>query len=318
MRVKQLVLLFIFLTSFAHSAFAQWDPQVSQYWKVKNLYNPSFIAETNNIENVLLHRQQWVGMPGAPVTSIASFNMPFNFLGKKHGFGLMMVNDKIGLFSNTFTNLQYAYQFKFKKKGFLNVGLQGSMANLDFDASKIYIPGSDYHSKPEDDDALPTGSGGKVFDGGLGISWVTPKYYVAFSTNHLWNPTFKLSDDYDSYISRAYYLSGGYNIKLGSPLIELQPHTLIKYDAAAPLQVDVTAIMEYNKMFSGGLSWRKEDAIIILLGAKIKNIEAGYSYDITTSEISKVSSGSHELFLRYTIPIKKKKVFSGQKSVRIL
>lgn len=314
MKIKIFV-IFILFTIGLIPVYGQWDAQISQYWRIKNYYNPSFLGETNSIENVLLHRRQWVGVPNAPVTSMASFNMPFNFLDKQHAFGLLVVNEKIGLFSNTTTSGQYAYKFKFKRNRSLNVGLQGSMANISFDAAKIHIPTSPYHD-PQDP-AKPTGGEDKVFDLGLGLSWLTPKYYVGFSVMHLWDPKFDLDETHSSYIARTYYLIGGYNIKMSNPLIELQPSALIKSDAVVT-QVDLTAKVEYNKMFNGGISWRMDDGLVFLLGVRIKNIEAGYSYDLSTSAIAKVSSGSHELFLRYIIPLEKKKEMGGQKSVRIL
>lgn len=312
----KLTLLFIILFGFGvNSAYGQWDAQVSQYWKIKNYYNPSFIGETNNIENVLLHRRQWVGVDNAPNTSMASFNMPFDFLGKKHGFGFLVINEDIGLFSNTTTALQYAYKFKFKNNKSLNIGLQGAMVNIDFDASEIHIPDSEYHD--DQDPAKPSGGSDKTVDAALGVSWVTPQYYIGFSVNHLWDPSFELDEDHSSYIARTYYLMGGYNIKLSNPLIELQPSALFKSDAIVS-QLDLTAKVEYNKMFNGGISWRKDDGFVFLLGVKIKNIDAGYSYDLNTSAIAKVGNGSHELFLRYVIPLEKKKPVGAQKSVRIL
>ncbi|WP_165020658.1 MULTISPECIES: type IX secretion system membrane protein PorP/SprF [unclassified Dysgonomonas] len=315
MKIRLLVLLIIFLSVGVNSIYGQWDAQVSQYWKIKNYYNPSFIGETESIENVLLHRRQWVGMPKAPNTSMASFNMPFEFFGKKHGFGFLVVNEDIGLFSNTTTALQYAYKFKFKKNRSLNVGIQGALANINFDAGQIRIPESDYHDPA--DPAIPGGGSDKTIDASLGVSWVTPNYYIGFSASHLWEPAFDLDENHSSYMGRAFYLMGGYNIKLRNPLIEFQPSAFIKSDAVVT-QVDVTAKIEYNKMFNGGISWRKDDGVVFLLGVRIRNIDAGYSYDLTTSDISTVSNGSHELFLRYIIPLEKKKPMGAQKSVRIL
>ncbi len=130
-------------------------------------------------------------------------------------------------------------------------------------------------------------------------------------------PKFDIDEQTTSFISRIYYLTGGYNIKLGNPLIELQPSALFKSDAVT-YQLEVTAKAEYKKMFNGGISWRKGDGFVFLLGVKIKNIDAGYSYDLSTSEISKVSHGSHELFIRYSMPLEKRKDRHSGKSIRIL
>lgn len=314
MRFKLLVLI-ILLYLCIHSAYGQWDAQVSQYWRVKTYYNPSFAGENNFIDNTIFHRTQWVGVNNAPKTSMVLIHMPFEFLDKKHGVGMHVFNEKIGLFSNTTTSMQYAYKHQFKKGRMLNIGLQGSLANIDFNASEIHIPNSEYHDQT--DPAKPSGGEDKAFDMGLGVSWITPNYYVGFSVSHLWEPKFDLDDNHSSFIGRAYYLMGGYNIKLKNPLFVVQPSVFVKSDAITT-QVDLTARLEYSKIVSGGIGWRKDDGFIFMLGLKIRNIEAGYAYDLTTSALSKVSNGSHEIFLRYIVPLDKKKEKGNQKSIRLL
>ncbi|WP_029904154.1 type IX secretion system membrane protein PorP/SprF [Prevotella sp. 10(H)] len=315
MRFKYIILSIIFFLSGILTVYGQWDAQISQYWRLKNFYNPAFIGETGNIESSLLHRRQWVGITNAPVTSIISINMPISFFGKEHGIGAIVTNEKAGLFTNTYMMGQYTYKFKFKNNKYLHIGLQGGLLNVDFDAAQIHIPNSDYHD--DNDPAKPTAAGSKIIDAGLGIAWITPNYYVGFSTNHLWEPTFDLNDNSSAFVGRTYYLMGGYNIKLNNPLLELQPSAFFKSDAVT-YQFDITARIEYNKLFNGGLSWRKDEGFVFLLGVKIRNIDAGYSYDLLTSDVSKVSHGSHELFIRYSIPLHKKREVKATKSIRIL
>ncbi|WP_108821671.1 type IX secretion system membrane protein PorP/SprF [Dysgonomonas sp. Marseille-P4361] len=315
MRFKYTLLIFLFLIVGFGTAYGQWDAQISQYWKMKNFYNPSFIAETSHVESSLIHRRQWVGITNAPVTSVVSMNMPISFLGKDHGIGAIMTTEKAGLFTNTSILGQYTYKIKFKNNKRLHIGLQGGMLDVGFDAGGIFIPESSEHDKQ--DIAIPGAAGDKVADAGLGVAWITPAYYVGLSVNHLWEPKFALDDSRDAYIARTYFLMGGYNIKLSNPLIELQPSAFFKTDAVT-YQVDLTAKVEYNKMFTGGVSWRKDEGFVFLLGVKIRSIDAGYSYDLSTSELSKVSHGSHEVFIRYSFPLEKRKVRKVSKSIRIL
>lgn len=296
---------------------AQWDPQISQYWRVKTFYNPAFAGETSELQASALYRHQWVGIKNAPKTFIVTADMPLQFLGKLHGVGATMMSESIGLYSNTSFAAQYAYKKKWNrwKNNTLNIGLQVGLTSIGFDAGGIYLPGDE----GKDDPAIPTSSEqSSVFDGGLGVSFVTPKYYVGFSVAHITQPKFELGENSESYIARTYYFTGGYNIQFRNSLYELQPSFLVKSDAVVT-QYDVTMRLVYNKMFNGGLSWRKDDGFVFLLGFKYKGIDAGYAYDLSTSAISKVSSGSHEIFLRYAIPMNlDKKDKNSHKSVRIL
>lgn len=290
---------------------AQWDAQVSQYWKVKTFFNPAFGAEKDSIQATLLHRQQWVGVDNAPKTFIVSADMPVNFMGRKHGVGILAMSESIGLFKNTSIGAQYVYK-KRLKKNILNVGVQLGFTSIGFDASQIDKAGQ------EDIEDIGATDQTKVFDGNIGIAWVAPKYYIGISSTHITQPNFDIGDDITTYIARAYYFTAGYNMRLGKSSYELQPSVLIKADNTV-VQYDATARLVYKRMFNGGVSWRKDDGWVFLLGINIFGIDAGYAYDLSTSEITVKSKGSHEFFVRYAMPIKLSK--SGQtshKSIRIL
>ncbi len=310
MKTRFIILFILLLNLGFQSLYGQWDAQFSQYWQSKTYYNPSFVGQSQNIDVWATYRMQWVGARRPPKSSIMAADMPLSFLGKSHGAGLLFFNEKIGLFSNTTYAGQYAYKLKFKNNKSLNFGLQLAMTSIEFDATDISV-----FDEAETD--LPTGTGDKTFDMSLGVSWVTPTYYVGFSTTHLWEPRFELDENTRSFIGRAYYLVGGGNINLNNSLFNLQPSFLLKSDAITT-QLDITARVEYDEMFSGGVSWRKDEGFVFLLGLKIKNIEGGYSYDISTSEIGKASDGSHEFFVRYKIPIRPPKKEGRYKSIRIL
>ncbi|MDH6353822.1 type IX secretion system PorP/SprF family membrane protein [Dysgonomonas sp. PH5-45] len=322
MNIKHLVLFLLLIMCFSE-AHAQWDAQISQYWRVKNYYNPSFAGEADSLEVMGLYRAQWMGVENAPKTLIGTAHMPVNFLRHKHGVGVQFMNESIGLFSNTTVGAQYAYKKKIKK-GNLNIGVQLSMSSITFDASKIYIP-SDSNNDDDGsggttgDDAIPTsGEASSAFDINLGISWVTPQYYVGLSTTHVLEPSFDIGETHSAFIGRGYFLTAGYNIKLRNPLFELQPSFLLKATKSV-YQVDVTGRVVYNKMFNGGISWRKDDGFVFLLGLNIKGFDIGYAYDLNTSAISAVSKGSHEFFVRYNLPLNLGKTEKNRhKNVRVL
>ena len=226
-------------------------------------------------------------------------------------------------------------------KGNFSAGLQVGYINQSFDGTKVEIPEDDYHE--QQDDAIPTSLvSGSSIDASLGIFFSKEKWFAGLSVNHLLSPKLILSDNYVSEIPRSYYFVAGYNIQLNNPLLELRPTLLVKTMEMSSLyldadsliekvetntlkamllntQVDVSIRMVYNKQLWGGLSWRKGDALTLMFGGKFKMIEAGYAYDFPISRIIKESTGSHEVFVRYSMDMnldKKKK--NKHKSVRIL
>lgn len=319
-RSRYIQILFFVLVGVGLPASAQWDAQISQYWISKTYYNPAFAGETENLQASALHRQQWVAksstvkIDNAPRTTLVTANMPYNFFGRTHGLGVVFMNESLGAFNNTFVAAQYAYKKKIKNN-VLNLGVQLGMLNIGFDAGDIIIP-------PDQQGGIEipatTGDASSSLDIGVGASWIGPKYYIGLGMMHATEPSFELSDTYSSFVVRSFYLSGGYNIEFRNPLYELQPSFLVKSDGVLT-QYEVTARMVYNKFLNGGVSWRKDDGFVFSLGLRYKAFDFGYAYDLSTSEIAKVSGGTHEIFLRYSTPIKlgntKKK---GHKSVRIL
>lgn len=316
MTVQRIIAVIFIVLCVAEAAKAQWDAQVSNYWVVKQTYNPAFAGQGNLLNLSVLGRQQWMGVENAPKTFWASAEMPILFMNRIHGVGVTMSNDQIGLFSNTYINGQYAFKKKIGKNT-LNLGLQVGMASIGFDGTKLYSPQSGAHSTK--DEAIPSSSEkASVLDAGLGLTWLASDYYLGLSSAHVLAPKYNLGENLSSHIPRTYYLIAGGNINFSNPLYQIQPSTLVKYSGNV-LQVDLTARFVYNKLFNAGVSWRKDDGLVFLLGASIKGFNVGYSYDWSTSDISVVSSGSHELYVTYSMPIdlgKSKR--RSSKSVRIL
>jgi type IX secretion system PorP/SprF family membrane protein len=105
-----------------------------------------------------------------------------------------------------------------------------------------------------------------------------------------------------------YYTQAGVDVHLDNGVI-LEPAILAKYgllNGAYRPQVDLNVTALFAQKFRGGLAYRQfgtADALSILLGFQKDNIKVGYSYDITLSNVQRVSNGTHEIFVRYCIPI---------------
>ncbi|MDE6574072.1 MAG: type IX secretion system membrane protein PorP/SprF, partial [Muribaculaceae bacterium] len=68
-----------------------------------------------------------------------------------------------------------------------------------------------------------------------------------------------------------------------------------------------------------GIGHRLADAGVATLAAELKNFYIGYSFDYATSALHSASSGSHELFVGYSLKLDLgEKNKNRHKSVRIL
>ena len=295
---------------------AQYDARLSQYFMAKPYYNPAVAGATEDLNILALARLEWVGMSGAPMSFFVTSDMPLNIGKTQHGIGLAVYTESIGLFMNTHVGAQYAYKYKLFG-GVISGGLQIGLVNQSFDGSKVEMVESEFHQ--ETDAAIPTEQvSGMGLDLNFGSYYNHKRFYAGFGMTHLTQPELQLDENAYTYIGRSFNLMGGYNIQLRNPLIELQPSVFLLTDMQS-FHADITARLEYNKMFNGGISYRVNESVGVMFGVKIGRFQAGYAYDFPITALGRASSGSHELCLRYAMKLNKTKTGKNRhKSVRIL
>lgn len=305
--------------------YAQTDIQLSQYWAVPSYYNAGATGQGDKLNFTLGTRQQWIGIQGAPSSFWGRADMPLRFLGGHHGVGIAFSSTQEGLFSNMVFGAQYAYKFKIKK-GFLCFGAQLGLVDQKFDGTKVEIPSSDHHTPAGEDEDIPTTEvSGMAFDAAFGIYYMHPLFHVGLSATHLTEPTVRYQDSgsenengFEFFVPRQFYFMAGGNIPLRNPLYEVQPSLLVSTDLNV-FTAEATVRVRYNKLFWGGVGYRWNDAVSIMVGAEFKGIVIGYSYDLPVTAILKASSGSHEVFVGYSMKLDlSDKNKTKHKSIRIL
>ncbi len=89
---------------------------------------------------------------------------------------------------------------------------------------------------------------------------------------------------------------GGYRFNVSRDL-ELEPGALFKTAENWTPQADLTLRLYYLQDFWAGLSYRTNNSMIALVGARVDHIFFGYSFDWSFSEIGNYSDGSHEIVI---------------------
>lgn len=159
-------------------------------------------------------------------------------------------------------------------------GLQIGLVNQSFDGTKVIKVESEYHQ--ETDAAIPVEQvSGMGLDMNFGIYYTHKRFYAGFGMTHITQPELQLDENAYTYIGRSLNLMGGYNIQLKNPLIELQPSVFLLTDMQS-FHADITARLEYNKMFNGGFSYRVNESVGIMFGVKLGRFHAGYAFDFPT------------------------------------
>src|SRR5688572_9548433 len=85
-----LIVVLLMCTSLGWS---QQETQYTQYMYNTLGFNPGYAGSRGAMSTFALHREQWIGLEGAPVTSIVAMHSP---AAKNVGWGVTFLNDKIG------------------------------------------------------------------------------------------------------------------------------------------------------------------------------------------------------------------------------
>jgi type IX secretion system PorP/SprF family membrane protein len=312
--MKRLVAISIFGTV-VMGLLAQQDPKFSQNMFLAPFYNPGAMGSSDKICLAAAFRNQWTGLPDAPVTTIFTADMPLSFLGRKHGIGLSLMNDNLA-FNNDFQfSLSYAFRIDLGT-GNLGIGVNAGLANQSLTPT---WNGADIIT-PDSDNAIPK-NGGSVFgfDMGLGAYYNTDNLFVGISTTHLNQTSFDYPEEIaETKLIRHYYLMAGYNIQLSNPMFEIMPSLMVQSDARSN-HLYLNTNLRYNKRFWGGVSYSVGGALSALIGIELMNgLKIGYSYDFELSALMKYNSGSHEVTVRYCFDLSMDRSPQQYKSIRFL
>lgn len=285
-----------------YTGFAQQDAQYTQYMYNTVNINPAYAGSRGVMSIFGLHRTQWVGLDGAPVTNAFSLNTPIN--NSNLGIGLSLVNDRIGPTSDNTVSADVSYTLQMANDYKLSFGIKasGNMFNLDTDKLN-----------PEDanDPSLQNFDNEISPNFGAGVYLHSDKLYLGLSVPNFLQDKKYSDNDVAVFQERMnFYFIGGYVFDISNS-IKFKPAFLTKVVKGAPLQVDASAnFLFFDKLMLGG-AYRWDAAVSALAGFQVTDgLFIGYSYDMETTKLRNYNSGSHEVFLRFELFSKVNKMVS--------
>ncbi len=308
-------LVFVFLLGSIFNLNAQQLAQFTQDMVNPYLVNPAFSGVEDFLDIKMGVRNQWVGIDGAPATRYLSAH---SGLGKTHyartkqndyhnwhGVGGVFINDQAGNIKTNSLYANYAYNLKLTEgKGYnrhhsdgmrLALGTFIGVTKYGLDASKLTFENSvgEQAGSSSLTKMVPDASIG-------GMIYQKDKFYAGMSVMNILGTKVTGVTSGASELSRFvrhYYFIGSYKFPVGNDLY-LMPTLVGRYAAPLPLSVDVNLRLDYKDIVFGGISYRNQDAIALLLGVVYNDmIEVAYSYDITISELRPYSKGTHEIVI---------------------
>ena len=324
-----LSILAIFIAAYT---YGQQDPYYTHFKDVQQAYNPAGAgAHHGDICISGLTHHQWRGYSDqtetrgsdpnpdaiapehiAPVTYNLNVGTAFKLNPEGSdlvGVGLTVIDDKIGFTKSTTFMLNLNYKMIFKG-GLYELAVGSGIGTTQWGFNK-----AKFKYRDPNDPNVPTGTLSKPnLDVNFGLMYKQRKlgkfenFYAGMSVTNLnsahYNIGGKLKRDYVPH----YYTIVGADYNTANNII-LEPAVLVKYawiDSEYMPQFDLNLTALYSQSIRAGIGYRQfmtTDAVSLLLGYVNKSFELGYSYDITASDVRKASNGTHEIFVKYCLPL---------------
>ena len=277
---------------------AQQEANFSHYMYNHQAVNPAYVGSrgVTNLTSVL--RSQWVGIEGAPETQTLTFATGVS--PKNLGFGLSILNDKIGPLSNTSFDVDLSYHLRLNRKNHrLAVGLKAGVLNyaLNADLINTLTPNDQAFVLDSDQNLLP--------NLGFGFYYYTQNFYLGAAIPRL------LSHDEFGLERHAYVITGTL-LKL-TDVFMLKPSLLLKQTKTV-VGYDFSVLGIVNERFWLGGQLRNNfnsdtfqsfagTGVSALLGIQLgENFSLGYAYGFPSSILNKgLNATTHEIFLRYDL-----------------
>jgi len=311
MRLFKTILIILAGIMLGTNLCAQQVPMYSQYIMNGFLINPSYAGSDGYTTVNLTAREQWLGLPTSPSTYAVSFQtriLKTSFIqrstsvrrklvrptrGGRVGLGGYVFNDQNGIIRRTGFEAAYAYHIEMRNQQQLSFGLGATAYQFAIDIEGAVLA--------DLDDEFLNSYDRVVFipDFNFGVSFTTRYYYVGFAATQMFRGVLTLGNTAKNPRTELghFFISGGTKFPLSGDDWILEPSALIKSSDMLfkSIQADITTRIYYKQDYWVGLSYRTQDALILLLGFTYDRFYFAYAFDFALTDIRKHSFGSHEL-----------------------
>ncbi|HNQ12162.1 MAG TPA: type IX secretion system membrane protein PorP/SprF [Bacteroidia bacterium] len=309
-------LLTILFTAIVLQSNAQ-DPEFTQFYANPLYLNPAFAGSVRCPRVALNYRNQWPALAKTYITYSASYDQYFDAISG--GLGLIVLNDKAGEGTITTSNISgiYSYQLNVSRDFSLQAGLQATYVQKRIDWDKLTFGDMidpRYGFVYPTQETRPNESRSFV-DFSAGIVGYSTDFYGGVAVHHLTQPDEAFIVEGSSELPMKITLHGGAMLAIGESKYYsrrykqtrddgtfISPNIL--YQQQGPFNQINLGMYILHSPLVGGLWYRgsfgtedflNSDSFIALVGFQKGYYKFGYSYDVTVSQLSNATGGSHEV-----------------------
>ncbi len=295
--MRAAIIVWVLASCCFSTAWGQQRPLQSLYMFDPLLINPAYAGTQVQLSATAIYRNQWVNLEGAPKTFTTTIHS--GFLKSKMGLGVILGSDQIGVHSDISAYGVYSYKIQLNRNISMSMGIQGGFNYLESDYNKLTL-------KNIGDPNLSGTSSRFNPNVGAGVFFRTPRMYLGISAPYMIeNKVVDLNTNTQATQHRYYYVQWGTSRNLSANVMFV-PSVLFRIQESAPMSFDVNGTFVFYKAVGLGASYRLNEGMVALFELQITDsFHMGYAYDFTTSDLNRVSLGSHEIMVNYRLKIPK-------------
>ncbi len=305
------ILLFFIQFFCINISQAQRLPFFNHYYDNPYLYNPAYAGHDKHSVFYLTHRQQWLGVEGAPVSTQLTFHSP---LGNANPLfiGGNITNDQLGALSHTSAKFTTAYMIPLSSEHehYMKTGFSAGIGMHAYNFGSMDIG---------DDAVLQAAQSNNIYlDGRFGFLYHNQGFNLSASLPHLFTPPAVLSngfaepglDQFSRMIFSAHYR---FNFSPEGGL-SFEPTALYHYNREGVSQMEGMGTFYYRSkaskndqkdIFWFGGSYQQQSGFGGMAGLRVNSLKISYAYSMGGSEVAAYGMGSHEIQLGFVIGKKK-------------
>lgn len=238
----------------------------------------------------LHYRTQWIGMQETPKVFQMNAHSAF---GNKNALGLRVNSQNMGLLNNLGVTVGYSRRITLKDSSKLHIGAGIGWSQVTLMSQKSIVI-------DDDDVTLNNNVSQKAngFDSEFGAMYFGHKITAGISALHLYNSnpqfngtsTVKKLPQLNTQISYVFFKD---------EKVELEPWLLNRFTLKGDNVIEGMLKANFMKHYSAAVGYRGGYGLLVVLGAKISNINIGYSFDYGANKNAANLGTSHQVMLGF-------------------
>jgi len=292
------------------SAFAQQVPVFNQYLYNPYVYNPARAGSQELGQLFLGYKKQWTDMPGAPATSVLTFDYPLQ--SQRSGVGATIYSDQTHILNKVGGSLTYAYHIVSgpNDNQRLSLGLSAGFLSQTIDFARANV------QDRSDQIILENAQNSTAFEAAFGLHYQYENLSIDFAVPQLVNSSVRYLNTVGTTQQLAefrlinHYL-GAIRYKIPVSLqnqLYLEPVGMVRVVRGLPMQYDANFLLHWREQFTIGAGWRSgspegafASGINVSLGFKLNDyFTAAYIYEVTgRQQYRSILGDTHEFAIGF-------------------